>query len=74
MPQLIEQRRNVCSGVGNKFCVGVCLRSNLSGAHPPAKKRRLLIAREDIAAMTPPGAWSDGRQTRVNRVEVNHCV
>jgi hypothetical protein len=23
VPKLIEQRRNVCSGVGNKFCVGV---------------------------------------------------
>ena len=75
VPQLIEQRRNVCSGVDNKFCVGVRLHSNVSGAHTPTKKRHRRVARsEDIPANSPPGAWSDGRQTRVNSVDVNHCV
>ena len=75
VPQLIEQRRNVCSGVDNKFCVGVRLHSNVSGAHTPAKKRHRRVARsKDIAANSPPGAWSDGRQTPVNSVDVNHCV
>ena len=43
--------------------------------HGASKKRHRRVARsEDIAANSPPGAWSDGRQTRVNRVDVNHCV
>ena len=41
----------------------------------PRKSGICRVARsEDIAANSPPGAWSDGRQTRVKSVDVNHCV